>query len=211
MRVDPAVAHLKFEQEVESLSRNEATLRSWGVFVIRVAEPSVDVMFVPRRPLVLSLPTRPPPGVVVPAGPAVWMAGIEIPLLAGRAFGVRFGLDDYDQRAPSVGFCDPWTWEPIPYEVLLRASVIGPGGPMNVILGGHPSTGKPFLCIRGVREYHEHPQHSGDDWALYRASTGLFTLVQRVWQICVRDVMPNLAVQPHPNKVNIQVNWQAEP
>ena len=28
----------------------------------------------------------------------------------------------------------------------------------------------PFLCIAGVREYHEHPAHSGDHWELYRTS-----------------------------------------
>ena len=26
----------------------------------------------------------------------------------------------------------------------------------------------PFLCIAGVREYHEHPAHSGDRWELHR-------------------------------------------
>ena len=28
----------------------------------------------------------------------------------------------------------------------------------------------PFLCIAGVREYHEHPAHSGDRWESYRTS-----------------------------------------
>ena len=26
----------------------------------------------------------------------------------------------------------------------------------------------PFLCIAGVREYHDHPAHSGDIWELNR-------------------------------------------
>ena len=26
----------------------------------------------------------------------------------------------------------------------------------------------PFLCIRGVREYHRHPAHTGDAWLLHR-------------------------------------------
>ena len=26
----------------------------------------------------------------------------------------------------------------------------------------------PFLCIAGVREYHDHPAHSGDAWELHR-------------------------------------------
>lgn len=28
----------------------------------------------------------------------------------------------------------------------------------------------PFLCIAGVREYHDHPAHSGDAWELHRPS-----------------------------------------
>ena len=28
----------------------------------------------------------------------------------------------------------------------------------------------PFLCIAGVREYHEHPAHSGDHWLSHRSS-----------------------------------------
>lgn len=28
----------------------------------------------------------------------------------------------------------------------------------------------PFLCLAGVREYHEHPAHSGDSWLLHRAA-----------------------------------------
>lgn len=27
----------------------------------------------------------------------------------------------------------------------------------------------PFLCLPGVREYHDHPGHSGDHWWLHRA------------------------------------------
>ena len=30
----------------------------------------------------------------------------------------------------------------------------------------------PFLCIAGVREYHEHPAHSGDHWELHRPFGG---------------------------------------
>jgi hypothetical protein len=28
----------------------------------------------------------------------------------------------------------------------------------------------PFLCLAGVREYHEHPGHSGDIWEFHRIS-----------------------------------------
>ena len=28
----------------------------------------------------------------------------------------------------------------------------------------------PFLCVPGVKEYHDHPGHSGDPWELRRSS-----------------------------------------
>jgi len=33
----------------------------------------------------------------------------------------------------------------------------------------------PFFCIRGIREYHNHPYHTGDAWLLYRG-TGIGNL-----------------------------------
>ena len=36
-------------------------------------------------------------------------------------------------------------------------------------LQAHSPDDIPFLCIAGVREYHEHPAHSGDAWELHRA------------------------------------------
>ncbi|WP_306919914.1 putative metal-binding protein [Rhizobium mesoamericanum] len=29
---------------------------------------------------------------------------------------------------------------------------------------------EPFLCMAGVREYHDNPAHSGDPWLLHRGS-----------------------------------------
>jgi hypothetical protein len=129
---------------------------------------------------------------------------VEVPNLASRAFGVKISLDDFDQRAPSVIFCDPFTWEELPYEKLHRGNHMGDNGTaFNVILPAHPLTKKPFLCMRGIREYHEHPQHTGDDWMLYRKHVGLFSTLDTVWKTCVLNANPNLILQPP----NIQVNW----
>jgi len=34
--------------------------------------------------------------------------------------------------------------------------------------GIHPITGKPFVCLQGVAEYHNHPSHLDDSWDRYR-------------------------------------------
>ena len=44
--------------------------------------------------------------------------------------------------------------------------------------------GKPFLCLRGIREYHSHNRHLGDLWENYRplSSYGLLSIIDRVQQ-----------------------------
>lgn len=47
-----------------------------------------------------------------------------------------------------------------------------PGG--NVFnQGPHPTTGLPFVCMRGVLEYHTHSSHLNDAWADHRKATGM--------------------------------------
>ncbi len=75
-----------------------------------------------------------------------------------------------------------------------------------VLLDDHPITHKPFLCIRGIREYHEHPQHSGDDWLLYRQQMSLFSILMSLWRVTVDLVHPQMFYQP----TGLQVNWAAE-
>jgi hypothetical protein len=58
--------------------------------------------------------------------------------------------------------------------------------------------------MRGIREYHEHPQHTGDDWMQYRKHVGLFSTLDTIWKTCVLNANPNIILQP-PN--NIQVNF----
>lgn len=216
MRIDIRVSKIKFEQEVERLGSQSETLKKRGVIIHKINFPVIEAVFIPRSSLKLNLPVEIPPGAPIPALPPnvqippgakmALMAISEIPSLAARAFGTRISLDDFDQRAPSVVFCDPFTWEDIPYEKLHRGQHIGDNGKaFNVILVNHPLTKKPFLCMRGIREYHEHPQHTGDDWMQYRKHVGLFSTLDTIWRTCVYNANPSLIIQPP----NIQVNWAA--
>jgi hypothetical protein len=218
MRIDVRVSRIKFDQEVERLGNQSETQKKRGVVIQKIDFPIVEAVFIPRNNLKLTLPIELPPGAPLPPGVSLppdvkkmppgakmqLMAVKDIPSLAARAFGVRISLDDFDQRAPSVVFCDPFTWEEIPYEKLHRGQHIGDNGKaFNVILGGHPLSKRPFLCMRGIREYHEHPQHTGDDWMQYRKHVGLFSTMDTIWKTCVLNANPNLIFQPP----NIQVNW----
>jgi hypothetical protein len=57
-----------------------------------------------------------------------------------------------------------------------------PGGVFNP--GPHPITGRPFICMRGSREYHTHPSHVTDQWESLKTQSGydLGGLVTQVWR-----------------------------
>lgn len=217
MRIDVRVSRIKFEEEVRRVNTQSETLKIRGVVIQHIDFPVVQAVFIPRSYLKLSLPVQIPPGAPLPTGitlpPGVkvppgattqLIATHDIPNLAARAFGVRISLDDFDQRAPSVVFCDPFTWQELAYNQLHRGNHLGDNGKaFNVILDGHPISKKPFLCMRGIREYHEHPQHTGDDWMQYRKHVGLFSTIDTIWKTCVLNANPNMIFQPP----NITVNW----
>jgi hypothetical protein len=136
------------------------------------------------------------------------MAVVETPSLSARAFKARFDLIDYDLRAPSLEFHDPWTDEPLSYSTMFRAlEYEEKRRAHHVLLDHHPNTHKPFLCLRGVREYHEHPQHSGDEWLLYRTQMSLFSIIMSLWRVSVDLVHPMLVI---PQTGAPQVQWNAE-
>jgi hypothetical protein len=220
MRVDPQVNRLKFDRELGRLIDQRAILEPRGIFVLSSTSfPYVDVLVVPRHTLQVALPAPPgmqlPPGVVLPPPPpnlpagltAVMLVAFEVPSLAVRAFKARFDLTDYDERAPSLEFLDPWTDRLLPYATMFRAVEFEEQRKAHVVLlDDHPITHKPFLCLRGIREYHEHPQHSGDDWMLYRQTLSLFSIVISLWRVSVDINHPQLVVQAN----GIQVLYNAE-
>jgi hypothetical protein len=220
MRVDPQVNRTKFDRELGRLIDQRSILEARGIFILSsTGFPYVDVLIVPRHSLQVAMP--PPPGMQFPLGmqlplpppnlPAGTMTmtlmAFEVPSLAARAFKGRFDLTDYDLRAPSLEFRDPWTDALLPYGTMFRAVEFEEQRKAHVVLlDDHPITHKPFLCLRGIREYHEHPQHSGDDWMLYRQTLSLFSIVMSLWRVSVDINHPQLVVQPN----GIQVVFNAE-
>src|ERR1035441_3083876 len=162
MRVDGDVSRRKYDLEVSRLINQRAALEARGIFMLGSSEfPYVNLFYAPRVPLRLLVP--PPPN-APPNLPPNSMVMVDIPSMAGRGFTARIDLSDYDVVAPSIEFFDPWSNQPLPFELMFRAIEFEQQrGPHAVLLPDHPITHKPFLCLRGVREYHEHPQHTGDD------------------------------------------------
>lgn len=196
MRIDPEVSRKKFTLEMQSIERNTKGLQERGCFIVRAEHPTIDAVFLPRNPLQILIPAV---GSPADSGPLqAVIKGVTFHFLSARAFGVRIGLDDYDQRAPSVSFKDPWTWEPLSYAGNPRtfnAFYNSDTGQVASVLRPHPTTKEPFLCLQGTREYHEHPQHSGDDWMLYRGKMGVFILLTNILDTCIDPVVPALVLQ----------------
>lgn len=119
---------------------------------------------------------------------------------------VRLDYTNYDLWPPSLTFIDPRTREPASPPV--RAPATTPAGVRDALIDGHPDTGRPFLCLPGIREYHSHPQHTGDDWLMHRAAGAgrLAVICERIWQRMARNVVGlRVAVQALPPAIGTQV------
>lgn len=87
---------------------------------------------------------------------------LDIVIVANRELRLRLTCNDWDEQPPSIALLQaegsPWPSPPS-------------GGIFNA--SAHPATGLPFICMRGVREYHAHPSHLNESWASYRGQAGM--------------------------------------
>jgi hypothetical protein len=173
--VDPKVSRKKFEREIREYRRAEVDLRQRGWLLVTARFPRVLV--------VLCAAKLKPPAVIT---------------------GVAFDFSNYDAEPPSVRLVDPFTGDPYPAAALptnLSRQVVGPAidgmklPPGAQLVGRQPLMQAygpediPFLCVAGVREYHQHPAHSGDLWELHR-DTGAGRLVRLLEVIDTYGVRP---------------------
>jgi hypothetical protein len=205
MRVDPAVTRLKYDREVARLQEQRNELEKRGIFLLgSTGFPWIELVYVPRQRLRAVIPVTQQGGLFLPT---VARKAIEVPSLAASAFKAHFDLSNYDLDPPALEFRDPWTDQPLQYGTMFRALQFDQHRKGQVVLlDDHPLTHKPFLCLRGIREYHEHPQHSGDEWLLYRESINMFSIVMSLWRAAIDLPRPMLIIQENGG----QVQWTGE-
>ena len=149
---DPAVSRRKFNREIREFRSQADEYRHRGWFLAHSRFPHALVILATAK-------TQP------------------ITIL----FGVSFDYSNYDAVPPSVRLVHPLTCEPyklsqLPTPLLRRLPERNSPGaaPMELqvqpLMQAHSPDAIPFLCIAGVREYHDHPAHSGDHWELHRTS-----------------------------------------
>lgn len=108
---------------------------------------------------------------------------------------VRLDFTDFDLLPPSLTFVDPLTGsDGMP---LFPMEQVDSNGDVRSLIVQGP---RPFLCHPGIREYHEHDEHRGDDWRWYREAgkySGLVWLADFLWTLCV-DRVQGIAIQLVP-------------
>jgi hypothetical protein len=78
-----------------------------------------------------------------------------------RALRLRLGCDSWDEMPPSVALLNP------------DGTFLAPPALGDIFNDNHPTTGRPFICMRGTREYHTHSSHLNDHWDNYRGLNGM--------------------------------------
>ncbi len=88
---------------------------------------------------------------------------------------VRLLCDDWNDTPPAVHLLSPTG--------TLLTEVPEQKGGSIFNRGRHPSTGHPFVCMAGTREYHTHPSHVGELWTNYKddQAFSLGGLLMKLW------------------------------
>jgi hypothetical protein len=165
--VDPEVTKRKFTRELALWKKHgDRARRGWIVLDEDENTPSVDLA------LACSVST-----------------GGPINKLNAVVCAIRLTYENYDLWPPSLAFIDLFSREPSP--PLVRAFLNTAEGPRDVLVDGHPDTKMPFLCLPGIREYHSHPQHTGDNWHLHRPTKegSISVICERVWLTMSKNVL----------------------
>lgn len=181
--VDPAVSRAKFDQEMAQFRQMADVHQGRGWWMLEAEFPIVVI--------VMAAPQLKPPAVIC---------------------GVHLNFSNYDLEPPSVTLIDPFTREPYRARnlptVLHRKRVstiqVGPAGQaleqveLAPLMQSHDPNDIPFLCIPGVREYHEHPAHTGDSWLVHRGGGAgtLFHILNTIYQYGVQPLSGyNIGIQ----------------
>lgn len=187
--VDPAVSRVKFDRELRNLRRRDTSYARRGWLLLKAEFPHIEIAF-------LAMNTQ--PSMIVAA--------------------VRFDFTDFDLHPLSVRFIDHRTgavlqreglsfWMKIladgmPIEMGMMLAAQGKADQLPDMIQGYP--GQPaFLCLPGVREYHDHVSHSGDPWELHRESGegAMLQIVEKIWQFGANPM----------NQIRMQVSMVPQP
>lgn len=173
--VDPSVSRIKFDNELAEYHRRDQEHLRRGWWLLEAEFPTIFVVFAAAQ-------LRPAPVIC----------------------GVLLDFTNYDLEPPSVRLVDPFTRQPykmreLPTTLLRRQVLAMPAGfPPGAaqmfgavpLMQAHSPEDVPFLCVPGVREYHEHPAHTGDSWLIHRGQGAgkLYAILNAIYQYGVQPI-----------------------
>ena len=170
---DVTVTRSKFERLVQDYRKCERHYRREGIICLDINFPCFEFAFLANAThFNINLQS-----VTATGDPVINQMGIYRPV-PKYLFSIRIDYSNFDTVPPSVRIVDPFTGEITPHTGHLPfitpsqqdlTSLIDRKFEVQnqtILLKDHED--KWFFCLRGLREYHEHPQHSGDSWFLHR-------------------------------------------
>lgn len=182
---DPEVTKIKFNKEIQEFSQNEDEYRKMGILCIGIEDYSIRLIF--------AIPHLKPQPI---------------------AFTVNIDFTNWDVEPPSIKLIDPFSGK-----LLCRNSV-----PIQFLQWNKESNSlqpilvgseEPFFCIPGVKEYHQHPAHSGDSWLIHRnkGEGKLSTLINQLYRHSIAQSgnytfnitinTPQIMIGPDPKKLKL--------
>ena len=169
MELDPHVCRSKFDLEIQRFYEASAITTARGCRLLEISFPTLRLEIVKMMPVI----------------------GASLPIVMVSA---RVDFTDFDIDPLSVTFVDPIGGQPS--SPLFPIVQMINGEQRNLVIPSHPKEKRPFLCHAGVREYHSHDQHNGDEWGFHREQRrigGLVWLADLLWDNCVSRI-PALGV-----------------
>jgi len=168
--VDERVSRIKYERQVENFEKLESNYRREGVVALNIEFPYFDFAFIGKETF-LQIPNPS----IAPNQLMYFRRPVPFYL-----FSIRIDYTNYDTVPPSINIINPFTLNKdkniafVPYiapDQQNKSSLIDEKFKsinQNVLLQDNKKD--LFFCLRGIKEYHEHPQHNGDSWFLYRTA-----------------------------------------
>jgi hypothetical protein len=166
----------KFDRQVAAFDKHAVSYRREGIVCLGIVFPIFEFCFLAKETqFSLNMNIHVPEcGKVVNTQVGVHRQ------LPQYLFSIRLDYSNFDAVPPSLRIISPFNSElvsEVGFMPFISPGQQNPNAPLaksfehtnqNILLKDNED--KLFICLRGVKEYHAHPQHSGDSWFLYRKS-----------------------------------------
>lgn len=168
--VDQRVSRIKYERQVENYERLESSYRKEGIIALSIEFPYFEFAFFAKETLLQIKDLS-----IVPEKTLFIRKPVPFCL-----FSIKIDYTNFDTMPPSISIINLFTSKKEKYvnvppyispDQQNKQSLIDEKFKsinQNVLLQDNKKD--LFFCLRGIKEYHEHPQHSGDSWFLYRTA-----------------------------------------